>query len=177
MLLLTDKIKARLNPDQLRTVEQWERERLEREPFFEKLVAAKTSEDIQAAAAELSSVTSKHNRCPHDRSVWSSCGACEDLEEILAEETNLAIDAFLQHALDFVPGSTGFKDLLSDALNLTAISQRTLAKELEVIPNTIARWTCGAVIPHEAVQRVVIAKLRVHVLALKTDLASEAELG
>jgi hypothetical protein len=85
--MLTDEQKARLNPEQLAIAEKWDRETLEMDKVFEKLQRAlrENNNDLfQEALAD--SAANVKDRCEHDRSIWSSCAGCDEIERLLWPE-------------------------------------------------------------------------------------------
>ena len=85
--MLSEEQKARLNPEQLAVAEKWEREREERAVIIDELGKAEKAGDtvaFKAAIDKLSATT--QDRCEHDRSIWSSCAACEEIEFLLYPE-------------------------------------------------------------------------------------------
>lgn len=73
-----------LGEDQLAIAEKWEREKEAREPLFHELSQlAERNERFFELVEKLSDVPTM---CEHDRSIWSPCAACEEIEQALNPE-------------------------------------------------------------------------------------------
>ncbi len=85
--MITDEQRKRLSPEQLAIVEQWEKEREERSHLYDELSVAEKAKDtakFKEILGKLSATTS--DRCPHDRSIWSSCAGCSEIERLMNPE-------------------------------------------------------------------------------------------
>ena len=77
--MLTEEQKSRLNPEQLVIAEKWEREKEERSAILDKLDAGEIN--LKEALRLMDHQT--NDMCEHDRSIWSPCGACNEIERLL----------------------------------------------------------------------------------------------
>lgn len=85
--MLRPEQKARLNPEQLVIAEKWEQEREDRGRLIEELGAAEKAGDNAAFREALRKIAeTTHDRCEHDRSIWTPCAACEEIEQLLNPE-------------------------------------------------------------------------------------------
>lgn len=86
--MLSDEQRARLNPEQLLIAEKWEKEREDMGQVFEKLGLAMKNHDenLWKEALEESNINPISSRCDHDRSIWSTCSACDEIEHLLNPE-------------------------------------------------------------------------------------------
>jgi hypothetical protein len=85
--MLSEQQKARLNPEQLAIAEKWELEKQERNLIVDAMMAAEKAGDktaYDAAADKLTVFVS--DVCEHDRSIWSNCFACDEIERLLHPE-------------------------------------------------------------------------------------------
>jgi hypothetical protein len=85
---LTDEIKAKLTPEQLVIAEKWEDERKQREALIEQVEAGTIT--IREFFDKSEAITPYH--CEHDRSIWSTCIACDEIESIIRPESLLEDD-------------------------------------------------------------------------------------
>lgn len=85
--MLTPEQKSRLNPEQLAIAEKWDQEKEEMDKVFEKLQRAirESNNDLFQEALADSQANIK-DRCEHDRSIWSSCAGCDEIEQLLWPE-------------------------------------------------------------------------------------------
>jgi hypothetical protein len=88
--MLTDEQKSRLSPEQLVIAEKWEQEKEERGVYIEDMRVANEAKDIEAYHAAFEKFikvgAANADYCEHERSIWSSCSACEEIEMILYPE-------------------------------------------------------------------------------------------
>lgn len=86
--MLTDEQKSRLNPEQLAIAERWEKEREDMGKVFEKLHAAMEAKDETLWHEALAEATEENipSMCEHERSIWSPCAACDEIEQLLNPE-------------------------------------------------------------------------------------------
>lgn len=85
--MLTDEQKARLNPEQLAIAEKWEREREERDKLWKILISAQENKDQKLWEETLDSLQEcAPSQCEHERSIWSPCVACDEIERLLNPE-------------------------------------------------------------------------------------------
>jgi hypothetical protein len=80
--MLTQEQKSKLNPEQLAIAEKWEREKNERSAILDRLDAG----EIDAKEALRLMSMQSNGMCEHDRSIWSNCAACEEIERLLYPE-------------------------------------------------------------------------------------------
>lgn len=80
--ILTNEIKAKLTPEQIRIVEGWQKERTEREELIQQLEnkTITTAEFLEKLDGTIP------DRCEHDRSIMGTCSACDELERIIRPE-------------------------------------------------------------------------------------------
>lgn len=78
---------ALLTPEQLKVVEQWEKERIDRTPLYDAFVAAFQAGN-QAEQDRLNKEIANLSMgvCYHGRLLVGSCSACSDIEAILFPE-------------------------------------------------------------------------------------------
>lgn len=86
--MLTKEQKARLDPEQLAIAEKWEVDREKLNSLFEQLARAVENNDdaLWKKAQQNLRDNPTPSRCEHDRSIWSPCGACEEIEQLLYPE-------------------------------------------------------------------------------------------
>jgi hypothetical protein len=79
--MLSKEQKDRLTPEELIIAEKWDKEKDERDIIFEEIQAALAANAMEAfhlATDKLGDMQPSH--CEHERSIWTRCGACDDLE-------------------------------------------------------------------------------------------------
>lgn len=87
-MMLTQEQKSRLTPEELVIAEKWEKEKEERDFLFNKIqeaLSANASEAFFQAVDSLGDMQPTH--CEHERSIWSRCSACDELERKLNPES------------------------------------------------------------------------------------------
>lgn len=87
--MLTDEQKARLNPEQLAIAEKWEREHIAQGEAIEMMrvaEAANDAEGIKNAFEAFLNASDTSGFCEHERSIWTPCMACEEIERLLNPE-------------------------------------------------------------------------------------------
>jgi len=78
-----------LGEEQLAIAEKWEREKEERDVHLQAMIKASEKNDwegYQTALDNCLAVDQNNGRCEHDRSIWSSCAGCEEIEMALSPE-------------------------------------------------------------------------------------------
>lgn len=80
--MLTEEQKAKLNPEQLAVAEKWEREKEERAAILDRMDAGEI--DVREALRLMNEQS--NGMCEHDRSIWSPCAACDEIERLLYPE-------------------------------------------------------------------------------------------
>ncbi len=80
-----------LGEDQLAIAEKWEREREERGRHLDAMVEADKNKDAEAYTKAFEAFLAadegaQTGRCEHDRSIWTPCGGCEEIEQALNPE-------------------------------------------------------------------------------------------
>lgn len=83
---LTPEQIARLSPEELVVAEKWEREKEERGRLIELFSEAEKAGDQQKASEFLRQALDTSDMCEHDRSIWSPCSACHNIEMKLHPE-------------------------------------------------------------------------------------------
>jgi len=77
-----------LGKDQLAIAEKWEKERDERQVIYNQIAEVfgvpEKKDKLQELLEQLT--TDVPNRCEHDRSIWSPCAGCEEIEHALNPE-------------------------------------------------------------------------------------------
>lgn len=76
---LTDEIKAKLTPEQLVIAEKWNIERKQRAELIDQLENETIS--TKEFYDKMIDLTPEH--CEHERSIWSTCLACDEIESII----------------------------------------------------------------------------------------------
>lgn len=85
--MLTPEQIARLSPEQLAIAERWERERDELEHLVKQLQTAMQNKDEVLWKSLQDNVDKKRpTHCEHERSIWSTCCACNEIEHLLNPE-------------------------------------------------------------------------------------------
>lgn len=87
--MLTEEQKSRLNPEQLAIAEKWEKEHIAQGIAIEKMTKANEEKDFEAyqkAFEEFLSASDTSGFCEHERSIWTPCMACEEIERLLNPE-------------------------------------------------------------------------------------------
>lgn len=107
--MLTEEQKARLNPEQLAIAEGWERESAERGVWIDRMEAASEAKDWPAYREALNgflSVGKDKTHCQHERSLMSTCIACEEISRLLNPQLfcSKCEEAFDEDELNLVKG-------------------------------------------------------------------------
>lgn len=77
----------KLGEDQLAIAEKWEREKEEQAPLIEEIADLFGKPEHRERFHELvEKLSDTPSRCEHDRSIWSSCAGCEEIEHALHPE-------------------------------------------------------------------------------------------
>lgn len=77
----------KLGEDQLAIAEKWEREKEERTPLFEEIADLFGKPEHEARFHELvEKLSDTPTHCEHERSIWSHCSGCEEIEHALNPE-------------------------------------------------------------------------------------------
>lgn len=85
--MLTPEQIARLSPEELLIAEKWEKEKDERDIIFNDIQTALKANDVEAYQKAIDNLTKDlPTHCEHERSIWSRCGSCDDLEQKLYPE-------------------------------------------------------------------------------------------
>ena len=87
--MLTDEQKSRLNPEQLVIAEKWEQESIAQGKAIEMMrlaEAANDAEGIKKAFEAFLNASDTSGFCEHERSIWTPCMACEEIERLLNPE-------------------------------------------------------------------------------------------
>jgi hypothetical protein len=86
--MLSQEQKDRLNSDQLAIAERWDREAEQNAKAIEKLDKAIHNSDNLLYKEALEDLNSMLNitHCEHERSIWSTCSACNEIEHLLNPE-------------------------------------------------------------------------------------------
>lgn len=82
--MLTPEILAKLTPEQKELAEKWERERDELSALIDALEVADAAGNLEDHNRIFKQILdSGSDFCEHNRSIWSPCSACHELEMIL----------------------------------------------------------------------------------------------
>ncbi len=78
---------AKLSSEQLEVAKQWESDRSKRLACLDRMEAAEKLGDTEARDQAYKEYRANDpTRCAHDRSMWSNCGACLEIQKILFPE-------------------------------------------------------------------------------------------
>ena len=80
-----ERLKA-LGADQLAIAEKWEQEKEERGKLIEKIGKAEKAGDHELLRDLMEIFCDAPDRCEHDRSIWTPCAGCEEIEQALHPE-------------------------------------------------------------------------------------------
>lgn len=87
--MLTEEQKSRLNPEQLAIAEKWERVQEYRLACLDRMDKANSIRDTEGykkALDEYLDADRGKTHCEHERSIWSNCGACNEIYRLLNPE-------------------------------------------------------------------------------------------
>jgi DNA-directed RNA polymerase subunit RPC12/RpoP len=85
--MISQEKRNKLSPEQLVVAEKWERERDERQALVKQMIAAGERGDVEAVDQLQTQLLDSHSSmCEHDRSIWSPCCSCHEIEMILYPE-------------------------------------------------------------------------------------------
>lgn len=85
--MLTSEQKRKLNPEQLKIAESWERAKEERDRLMPLLLKAQEEnnhEDFRRIAGQMANT--EPDMCAHGRSIYGSCMSCEEIDRLLNPE-------------------------------------------------------------------------------------------
>jgi hypothetical protein len=89
--MLTPEQIARLTPEELVIAEKWEKEKEERDVVFNEMQAALKDNDLEGFQSAMDKMAEGLPiYCEHERSIWSGCMACDELEQKLYPEFFMA---------------------------------------------------------------------------------------
>lgn len=78
---------GKLDEDDQKVAYKWREEHEQRRKLIDKLGEAERAKDKEGVMAAMKEITTiGGNRCEHDRSIWTPCGACTHIEEVLYPE-------------------------------------------------------------------------------------------
>lgn len=81
---MTPEQKAKLTPEQLVIAEKWEKDREEMSRLIEQFTAATGKKDMKLWTDTMDKIVEiTPSMCEHDRSLWSNCAACDEIERVL----------------------------------------------------------------------------------------------
>lgn len=84
---MTPEQRAKLTPEQLVIAEKWEKEQKEMSGLIEQLATAQENKDMKLWADTMEKIQNvAPNMCEHERSIWSNCAGCDEIEQILHPE-------------------------------------------------------------------------------------------
>lgn len=78
---------SKLSPEQQAIAEKWDKERAELDAGFQSLAKAIDAQDEEQWKDALKNLTEKTpSMCEHERSVWSNCAGCDEIDQALHPE-------------------------------------------------------------------------------------------
>ena len=77
----------KLGKEQYEIAEKWDREKEERDPLFQEMIEISGQpEKFERFQELLKQLSETPTHCEHERSIWSSCAGCEEIEQALNPE-------------------------------------------------------------------------------------------
>lgn len=77
----------KLGKEQYEIAEKWDREKKERDPLFQEMIEISGQpEKFERFQELLKQLSETPTHCEHERSIWSRCAGCDEIEQALNPE-------------------------------------------------------------------------------------------